>query len=128
MEKRMQFDLLIDGPANPSRLAEVSLQLRSELSRITGLAAKLATQPAPTGARSGPEDPIWGQLALTFLGGGGAASALIVCLQSWIAQDSALRFRLRRANGSEIELDMRNLTRKDIQSAIRAVEALLKSE
>jgi hypothetical protein len=62
-----------------------------------------------------------GQLALTFLGAG-AATALINCLRAYIERDHTLRFRLKRADGVELEIESKDLSPDHLVKTLQDLE------
>jgi hypothetical protein len=105
-EQRAQLILDIDaGPdTDTEELAELTQQLRRELSELDVEAVDLVRAgEAPEGAKAG--DPIaWGELLVTLAASGGALATLINVLQSWLTRHE------RRSVTLEIEGDALEVT------------------
>ena len=62
-----------------------------------------------------------GQLALTFLSAG-AATALINVLRAYVERDQSVRFRLKRPDGSELELEGKHFQAEHLKETLHALE------
>lgn len=95
--------LEVESGQGPAHVASMTRDIRDTLQNQIGLRTDPVTRPANAGERSA-EVEVLGQLAIAFLGGGGAGSALVGCLRSYLARDRSAAFRLRRPDGLEVEL------------------------
>ena len=114
--------LVVEGDRRSEQLAQLVRDLAGDLRRHD-IEVQPATRPAQPGERAG-EVPLLGQIVLTFLTAG-AAKALIDCLKAYVARDRSLQFKLKRADGSELSLDAKNLDAKVIDEGIKVVKRFI---
>jgi len=120
-----QIRLTVDADQRPEKLAELTREVLSDLEGQSGLSARQGARDAAAGERAG-EVPLLGQLILTFVTAG-AATALINCLKSYIERDRRMKFRLRKNDGTELELDGARFDAQAIGETIRQVERFLRA-
>ena len=112
--------LVIEGGARPDELTETTRELVATLRRQQGLGAEVAARPARPSERSG-DVGLAGQILLSFFSAG-AATALIACLQAYIQRDKSFKFRMKKADGTEMELEGRHFDPKAVKETVRALE------
>ena len=117
----MEIRLSIHSEGSPSRAARLTRELQRDLRRQSALRVRPVTRPARSGERAVGVELI-GQLAVAFLGGGGAGVALINCLKTYLERDRSLRFKLTRPDGQVIELEGSDLSPDLVQRVIRNLE------
>jgi hypothetical protein len=61
-----------------------------------------------------------GQIVLTFLTGG-AATALIACLKTYLERDRSLSVSVKGADGKEIKIDGKRLSAKDADMLVKSL-------
>ncbi len=118
-----ELELDLETPQPPERLDELGRQLRLDLQRQPGLEARPATRPARPGERAG-EIALLGQIVLTFLSAG-AATGLIACLKAYLERDRHLKFRLKRADGAELELEGSRFEPAALQESAQLLERFM---
>ncbi len=112
--------LSLESERSPEQLSNLARELAADLRREADLEAQEVSRPPEPGER-GAEVGLLGQLALTFLSAG-AATALINCLRAYIQRDHTLRFKLKRPDGSELELEGKHLQADKLEETLRALE------
>src|SRR5262245_38286857 len=115
--------LIIEGDLRPDQLTETTRDLVATLRRQKGLEAEIAARPARRSERS-VDVGLAGQILLSFFSAG-AATALIACLQAYIQRDKSFKFRMKKADGSEIELEGRHFDPKVVQETVRTVQSFV---
>jgi len=98
--------------------------MAADLRRVRDLEVRQVSRPPEPGERAA-EVGLLGQLALTFLTAG-AATALINCLKAYIERDHTLRFKLKRPDGSELELEGKHLQADRLEETLRALEGFIR--
>lgn len=113
------FTLVVDADRRPEQVADMVLDLARDLDRRDGLQVQHNAR-APRPGERAADVGLTGQLLLTFLTSG-AATVLIECLRSYVARDRTLRFRFRKADGTELEIEGKHL---DEQALDRTLESI----
>lgn len=116
----MRVTLALQGDTSSERLDDLSRELTAELGRQQDLEVRTITTQALPGERAA-EIGLLGQLALTFITAG-AASALIGCLKAYIERERSLKFRLKREDGTELELEARHLQGDRLNTTLQTLE------
>lgn len=93
-------------------LQELTRRLRNELNEAGG-DATLHTQPAAVGDKSDLV-PVWGQIAITALGDGGFAVALVNVLKSYIERKPSLQFEMQKKDGDNLTIRTERLRGDDM--------------
>lgn len=124
VRKPTPVQLVVEGHARSERLNETVQELVVSLRRQEGLDADLASRPANASERSA-EVGLAGQILLSFFSAG-AATALIACLQAYIQRDKSFKFRMKKADGSEMELEGRHFDPNAVKETVRAVEEFIR--
>ena len=117
------LQLSIASDRAPEQLDELSRELLVDLRREDDLTAEQAAREADSGERAG-DVALLGQLALTFISAG-AATALVKCFQSYIERDRSLRFRLKKPDGHEIELDCASFDSHELAGTLQTLQKLI---
>ncbi len=112
--------LTLEGGGSPERLADFTRELSAELTRESDLRVQDAVRAADADERAAGV-PLLGQLALTFLSAG-AATALINCMRAFLERDRSLRFRLKKSDGTEIEVEGKHLRVDQLEDTLRTVK------
>lgn len=111
--------LVVSGDMSDERIYEITLEIARDLraSGIEAVQAKTATQAGDRG-----EAFSLGQLALVFLTGG-AATALINCLRSYLLRDDTLKLKMTTLAGGSISIDAKNIDTDEIRNLIASIRS-----
>ena len=111
--------LTLESDRSLDQVADLSRQLANDLRGQFDLTAEPVTRSSAPGEKS-VDVPLLGQLAITFLSGG-AAVALINCLKAYIERDRSLRFKLKREDGTELELEAKDVKGATVDQTLEAL-------
>lgn len=108
-------------------LQDLTRGLCRDLTDEAGVTAALATQPVEAGTRG--ELPVYGQIIIAAISGGGFAVALVNVLKAYVQRKPSLQFELQKKNGDKIKIigddlragEMNELT-QTIKKAIEEME------
>lgn len=106
--------------ASPHETANLTFRLAEELSNTGTIQASIATRPGTEGER-GADVPLWGQLALTFVGGG-AASTLLNVLAAWIPKRSDQTIEFKDGRGREFKITGADLTPEKLGAILQTLD------
>ena len=123
MPDNAAIQLALVSDRHPEQVAELTRDLTQDLHDAGEFDVAQVGRPPKAGERSA-EIGILGQLGLTFLSAG-AATALINCLKSYIERDRDLKFRLKRPDGTELELESANLQSDSLQGTLASLERFI---
>ena len=101
------------------RLAEITRSLHADLLR-TGVDAHPVDTPVAPGQKG--DAFLLGQLALGLVTTG-AVTALIECLKAYIARERTLICKLRRPNGTVIEISAKNVDSLAVKNTLDALSS-----
>jgi hypothetical protein len=106
--------LTLENPDRPEEVQSVTLEIFRELRDIPDLEVGLPAQTTNVGDR-GAGSEIFGQVLIAFVTGG-AATALINCLNAYLQRDRSLKLRIKREDGSEVELTSASVRTHDVST------------
>ena len=119
-----QVQLNLSSSLPEAALAQLTRDLKTALLR-EGFMEPDEPKSLAVGERG---DPVTiGAIVLAAFGSGGAAGALIKCVQTILARDHTLRITLKPAKGTEIVIDAKNIASADLRAAIEAAAAAAKT-
>jgi len=113
--------LTLAAHTTDTRVSRIARDLSRDLASI-GIEARDAGGEAVPGERGDPL--VLGQLALGLITSG-AVTALIGCLKAYITREPTLTVRIKRSDGTEVEVNAKNLDDSASERALR--DALQKS-
>jgi hypothetical protein len=119
-----KLTLTLVSTQRPERVAELGRELVADLRKEVALEADHKTRDLSPGERA-VDSALVGQVVLTFLSAG-AATALLGCLKAYIERDRHLRFRLKKADGVEIELEAQHFSAQTFDELTRKVQEFLR--
>lgn len=119
MPHRLQLSL--ESERGPEQLADLVRELAVDLRKERDFDDVKEATRLPHPNERAAEIGVLGQLGLTFLSAG-AATALIGCLKAYIERDHTLRFRIKRPDGSELELEGKHLEGKDLKKTVATLK------
>jgi Effector Associated Constant Component 1 len=106
--------LKLAANTSDARLADLTRDLVRDLTRI-GIEA--STVEGTTAPNERGDAVMLGQIALGLVTGG-AVTALIECLKAYIARERTLAVRVKRADGSEVEISAKNASDPALEQAL----------
>ncbi len=101
-------------------LQDLTRSLCRDLTDESGVKAELATQQAEPGAKG--DLPVYGQIIIAAISGGGFAVALVNVLKVYIQRKPSLQFELQKKNGDKVKIkgdDLRGNDMNDLTQAIK---------
>lgn len=108
-------------------LQNLTRELCQDLSDETGSTAILATRAAELGTRAG-DIPVYGQIILAALSGGGLAVGLVNVLKAYVQRKPSLHFELQTKNGVKIKIKGDDLRSADMARLTQAIKKALEDE
>jgi Effector Associated Constant Component 1 len=124
----MPITISLSAPdLNDDDLQNLTRQLCRDLNDEAGVTAAPGTRPAQPGAKG--DLPVYGQIIIAAIGGGGVVVALVNVLKAYVQRKPYLQFELQKKNGDKVKIkgddlrasDMNNLTQA-IKKAIEEME------
>ena len=103
-----------------TRLAQLARDLERDLSR-SGIQAGSPEAPAVPGERG---EPITVGVLVLALISHGAVTALINCLKTYLAREPALTVKLKRPDGTQVEVTARNVDAPTVREALEAAASV----
>lgn len=100
-----------------ARLAQLTRDLQHDLSR-EGIRARFVEAVAVPGEKGEPVT--LGVLALALVTSG-AIKSLVGCLKAYVSREPTLVITLKRPDGSQVEVNARNVEVPDVRTALEAV-------
>jgi hypothetical protein len=116
------LQLTLESNRRPERVAELARELATDLSRFPELQVRPATRPSEVGEKSA-EAALLGQFVLTFLTGG-AAKALLGCLQGYLQRDRSLVITFKTPGGTELQIKGGELQPEKVGEIVEALGRL----
>jgi hypothetical protein len=117
MDATATLSLVADVP--DVRVAQLMRDLAHDLAR-TGIEVRPPEAPMVPGQRG--DIITFGQLVLD-LATSGAVTALIECLRAYLARDRTLAFKVTRPNGTQVEINVKNVDDAAMERALRAASS-----
>jgi hypothetical protein len=108
--------LIVAASTADARLNRIARDLARDLTRV-GIEAREVDGATAVGDRG--DLFVLGQLSIGLVTSG-AVTALIECLKAYIARERTLTVRVRRTDGSEVEVSARNVSDSASERALRA--------
>jgi len=101
-------------------LQDLTGRLCHDLSDEAGVTATLDTQPSQPGVKG--DLPVYGQIIIAAISGGGFAVALVNVLKAYVQRKQSLQFELQRENGDKVKIkadDLRGGEMSDLTQVIK---------
>ena len=106
-------------------LQDLTRQLCRDLIDEAGVTAALGAQPTEPGTKAG-DLPVFGQIIIAALSGGGFAVALVNVLKAYIQRKPSLQFELQKKNGDKVKIKADDLRAGDMNHLTMAIEKAVK--
>ncbi|MCI0339346.1 MAG: hypothetical protein L0226_17370 [Acidobacteria bacterium] len=101
-------------------LQNLTRNLCRYLTDETGVAATLDTRPSESGAKG--DLPVYGQIIIAAISGGGFAVALVNVLKAYVQRKPSLQFELTKKNGDKIKIKGDDLRADDMNDLTQAIK------
>jgi hypothetical protein len=101
-------------------LQDLTRRLCRDLIDEAGVTAAPATQPAHPGAKG--DLPLYGQIIIAAISGGGVAVALVNVLKAYVQRKPSLHFELQRKNGDRMKITANDLRADDMTGLTQAIK------
>ena len=109
-------------------IQELTRQLCNDLRHEAGIESGLAKEPVSSGAKSGGELEIIGQIVLKAVGTGGVIAAMINVFKVYMERRPSLQIKIQKKRGGAIEIKADDLRRSDMTELVNTIKKAFEDE